>query len=101
MQRAQGLQLADFAQTLRRAHCSHADAGEEHHRCIGKCTITNDGVQLDCKACGNDSQPIAPTPHEAKAARAVVEAAGLAWECLTPQAQSAACAAALKASLRW
>lgn len=98
---AQGLELAKFAQTLRVAHCSHGQAGEENHVCIGKCTITRDGVQLDCKACGDDKQPIAPPPVEAKQARAVVEAVGLSWSSLTPEAQRAACEAAKRAGLRW
>lgn len=98
MQRAQGLQLADFAQTLRRAHCAHEHAGQEQHACIGTCTITRDGVKLDCKACGSDVQPIAPTASESRVARAVVEAAGLAWDALTPESQRAACAAAERAS---
>jgi hypothetical protein len=79
-----------FAETLRRAHCAHGQAANPEHVCVGTCTIDRGGVRLECVACGSDSQPLAPSASEARGARAVVEAIGMDWSSLTPEAQRAA-----------
>lgn len=88
-----GLSPGPFAEQLRRAHCAHADAEHPGHVCIGRCTITREGVTLDCTACGSGGESLAPRPREAEDARAVVEAAGLQWSALSPEAQRAAVSA--------
>jgi hypothetical protein len=89
-----GLDPNTFAQELRKAHCAHANAGEEHHVCIGTCVIDRDGVQLTCEACGSGDHPLAPQKPEIEPARSVLEAAGISWSSLTPEAQWAAVNAA-------
>lgn len=93
MTRPIGLAPEPFAESLRRAHCSHANAGNPDHACIGRLTVTRDGIDLDCKSCGAGTEPLAPTAHEARGARAVVEAIGMDWTSLTPEAQRAAVSA--------
>ena len=44
-----GLDPDAFAQQLRRAHCARAENQDPDHVCVGICTITRDGVALDCK----------------------------------------------------
>lgn len=85
-----GLAPGPFAESLRRAHCAHAAAGNPEHVCVGRCTITREGVDLDCKLCGKGGESLAPTETEARGARAVVEAIGMDWSSLTPEAQRAA-----------
>lgn len=85
-----GIAPGPFAEQLRRAHCAHAKAGDPEHACIGRCTITREGIELDCKACGGDVQLLAPDKYEAAAARVVIEAVGMSWSSLTPDAQRAA-----------
>lgn len=93
MNRPIGLSPEPFAETLRRAHCAHANASFAHHVCVGTCIISRDGVKLECKPCGNGGESLAPSEAEARPARAVVEAIGLSWASLTPEAQRAAVAA--------
>jgi hypothetical protein len=83
-----GLDPDTFAQELRRAHCAHEDAGKEHHACVGVCVIERDGVTLTCPACGNGDHLL--TEYESKLARSVMEAAGVRWSSLAPEAQRAA-----------
>lgn len=85
-----GLKPEPFAELLRRAHCAHARAADAGHVCIGRCTITRDGVELDCAACGSGGETLAPSEFEAREARAVVDAIGVRWESLTAEAQRAA-----------
>lgn len=85
--------LERLAQELRRAHCSHKDAGAEEHVCVGECTIKRDGVHLDCKLCGKGEELIAPFEFESVAVRAIFAAVGIEWKSLTPEAQRAAVAA--------
>jgi hypothetical protein len=82
--------LDELAQGLRKAHCSRD--GDELHECVGICTITRTGVQLDCKLCGNDSQLIAPSVLliETTIAKRVLAAVGLEWHALTPERKRAA-----------
>lgn len=88
--------LDELAQGLRKSHCSRGDSAD--HECVGTCTITRDGVQLDCKLCGADAQHIAPSEllPETKLARRVLAAAGLDWHSLSPEAKRDATAAARK-----
>lgn len=90
--RSLGLAPEQFAEQLRRAHCAHSDGADPGHVCVGTCTITRSGVTLDCKICGGDVQPLAPVGHLAHVARSVIEAAGMTWSLLTPEAQRAAVA---------
>lgn len=73
--------LDELAQGLRKAHC--ARTGE--HECVGTCTITRAGVQLECKLCGNESKLIAPldTLPIVRKAKLVLAAAGLEWDALS------------------
>lgn len=98
--RAIGLDPGPFAETLRRAHCAHARAADADHVCVGRCIITREGIELDCKSCGGDTQPIAPSSYEARGARAVIEAVGMSWSSLTPEAQRAAVTAIEEAAGR-
>lgn len=74
-------------QALRRSHCSHADREDPKHQCIGTCLITPQGVTLNCKACGDDTRPIAPsdTLPETRLVRAVIEALGISYDALAPE----------------
>lgn len=85
-----GLAPGPFAEQLRRAHCAHAASQDPGHVCIGRCTITREGVTLDCAACGQGGELLAPSDGEAADARSVVEAAGVRWLSLSPEAQRAA-----------
>jgi hypothetical protein len=95
MTRPVGLNPAPFAEQLRRAHCAHASANDPEHACVGRCTITREGVELNCKLCGNGGESLTPSEGEARDARAVVEAIGMSWSSLTPEAKRAAVAALL------
>jgi hypothetical protein len=83
-----GLDPDTFAQQLRRAHCAHNDADKDHHVCIGVCVIEREGVSLMCEACGNGNHLL--TESESKFARSIIEAAGIQWRSLAPEAQRAA-----------
>lgn len=91
--KAIGLDPGPFAEALRRAHCAHAAAADPGHACVGRCVITRTGVELDCAACGGEVQDLAPSSFEARGARSVVEAIGMSWSSLTPEAQRLAVAA--------
>jgi hypothetical protein len=82
------IDLEAFAQSLRVSHCSRGDAD---HPCVGTCTITPRGVELDCKLCGSDKQPIEPneTLPSTRKAKRIVEAAGLDWSCLSDETKRA------------
>lgn len=41
--------LVTIEQAVRRSHCSHKDSESPEHHCVGTCTITPEGVKLDCK----------------------------------------------------
>lgn len=88
-----GLAPGPFAEILRRSHCAHQRVDEPNHVCIGRCTITREGVQLDCAACGAGGDQLAPTERESRYARTVVEAIGMSWSSLTPEIQHAAVSA--------
>lgn len=77
--------LVELAQGLRRAHCSRGS--DELHECVGKTTITRDGVDLECKLCGDQREPIAPSEllPETKRARRLMDAIGLDWDALVPE----------------
>lgn len=83
--RAAGLDLDRFAQSLRVAHCSRLG----DHPCVGTCTITPGGVELSCKICGDEKEPVAPseTLDEVKVAKAVLAGLGIDWEVITPETQ--------------
>lgn len=83
--RAAGLDLERLAQDLRVAHC--ARTGD--HPCVGTCTITPGGVELSCKICGDDDEPIAPSPSldEVRVARAALSGLGVDWDAISPEAQ--------------
>lgn len=89
------LDLDLFAQTLSKAHCAHAHREQPDHACVGTCTIRRDGVELDCKSCGGDVQPLAPRSLDPNAAiaKAVCLALGISWNRFTPEAQRDAAAA--------
>ncbi len=85
-------------EAIRRSHCSHKDRDAAHHQCIGTCLISPQGVTLDCKACGSDDRPIAPsdTLPETKLVRAVLDALGITYDALAPQYQARAAEVAKK-----
>lgn len=74
-------------QAIRRSHCSHADRDVPSHQCVGTCFITPQGVSLACKACGDDTRPIAPsnTLPETRLVRAVLDALGISYDALSPE----------------
>ena len=86
-------------QAIRRSHCSHKDRDDPQHQCIGTCLITPQGITLDCKACGDDNRPIAPsdTLPETRLVRAVIDALGIAYDALTPEYK----ARAAEVAKRW
>jgi hypothetical protein len=86
-------------QAIRRSHCAHKDRDASHHECIGTCLITFQGVTLDCKACGGDDRPIAPseTLPEARFVRAVLDALGISYDALSPEYK----ARAAEVAKRW
>lgn len=94
-----GLDPDVFAQQLRRAHCAHADARDPEHVCVGICTITRDGVGLDCKLCGPGGEQLEPPSYKSAAVRRIFAAVGIDWTSLTLEARRAA-VAAYEASLR-
>lgn len=62
-------------QAIRISHCSNK--GKEH-ACVGVCTITKDGVNLDCSLCGKDNLPWYQTSEWLESrAIAILVAAGL------------------------
>lgn len=75
--------LVELAQGLRKAHCSRG--GDELHECVGVATITRDGVELACKLCGKQSEPLVPLGRNTALARSVLAAIGLDWDALTPE----------------
>ena len=74
-------------QALRRAHCAHKDRDDPQHPCVGSCLITPHGITLECKACGDDAQLIAPsdTLPETKLVRMVLDTLGIAYDALAPE----------------
>ena len=86
-------------QAIRRSHCAHKDRDAPHHQCIGTCLITPQGITLDCKACGGDERPIAPsdTLPETRLVRAVLDALGISYNALDPAYK----ARAAEAAKRW
>jgi hypothetical protein len=86
-------------QAIRRSHCAHADRDDPQHQCIGSCLITPQGVKLDCKACGDDDRPIAPTESlpETRLVRVVLDALGISYDALAPEYK----ARAAEAAKRW
>jgi hypothetical protein len=86
-------------QAIRRSHCSHADRDDPRHQCVGTCLITQQGVTLACKACGDDARPIAPsdTLPETKLVRAVLDTLGISYDALAPEYK----ARAAQVAKRW
>jgi len=86
-------------QAIRRSHCAHADRDDPQHQCIGSCLITPQGVKLDCKACGDDDRPIAPTETlpETRLVRTVLDALGITYDALSPEYK----VRAAEAAKRW
>lgn len=89
--------MDELAQGLRRAHCSNK---ERDHDCVGTCTITVKGIELDCKLCGSDSQPLvalrATWRREAERAKKILGVAGLDFDVLAPLTQRAVIAELVK-----
>lgn len=79
-------------QAIRKSHCSHADKGKESHFCVGTCTITPQGVKLECKACGSEDLPIAPfeTLPEVQLVKKLLDALGIDYHMLSPEAKARA-----------
>lgn len=79
--------LENMAQAVRVSHCSRPD---KEHACVGVCTISAKGVELDCKLCGTDSQPLISEyvlRRDGKRAAAILESAGLDFERLSAETQ--------------
>jgi len=83
---------ASIEQALRRSHCAHKDRDDPQHPCSGSCLITPQGVTLECKLCGNDTQLIAPsdTLPETRLVRAVLDSLGITYDVLAPEYQKRA-----------
>lgn len=87
--------MSEVAQAVRRSHCSHEERGQPGHQCVGVCKIGPRGVELECGTCGNDTHDRAPDRAPATVlAREILEAAGLQWDALSPDAQARAVAVA-------
>lgn len=72
-------------QAIRISHCSNR--GKEH-ACIGQCTITPAGIQLECKLCGTDKKErVNETSHAYRRACAILETAGVDFNRLNIQTQ--------------
>ena len=84
--RAVGLDLTRLAQDVRIAHCARGNAD---HPCVGACTITPAGVDLQCRVCGDEKEPLAPsqTLDEVRVAKAALAGLGVDWEALAPETQ--------------
>lgn len=76
-----------IAQAVRKSHCSHDKRDDKDHHCIGECTITPQGIKLDCKACGSDVQLIAPSDLNpgTQLIKKVLDALGIDYQCLSPE----------------
>lgn len=75
--------LAQFPveQALRKSHCSN---GGKEHACVGTCTITPRGVELDCSLCGKDKHPnSSPNEWLADRAASILHAAGMRFASLS------------------
>lgn len=80
--------MNEEAQALRRSHCAKED---RNHDCVGVCTISRAGIQLDCKLCGDlNHEYEQPADQASVRAEAVVEAVGLKWDNLTDEAKAKA-----------
>lgn len=78
---------ASIEQALLESHCERKGEG---HRCAGVITIRDGKIDLACVLCGS-GDGAQPLPFKGqKLARAVMEAAGVRWECLSIEAQRAA-----------
>ena len=79
-------------QALRESHCARPE--DATHGCVGVVTIDHRGLSLSCRLCGDAGSGHGLPPQglaaAAEIARAVVEAAGVRWESLSPDAQLAA-----------
>ena len=76
----------DMAMTLHKLYC---DRGGEGHECVGRCTITANGVKLECALCGKGDD----LPMEGRILdklRRVFQAAGINFDSLSYDAQRAA-----------
>lgn len=75
--------LSELAEKLRLAHCSRRN--DRTHACLGVCRIDRSGVLLDCQLCGADNQYRDEKPEASarRAAKAIVEAAGMKWKSLS------------------
>lgn len=84
----EGSGLALMAQALRRGHCSR---GEEDHACVGKCTITQTGIELDCTLCGKGEHEIARDVASFAGAKLhairILDAAGVEYDKLSAETQ--------------
>lgn len=85
-----------FLEQVRKSHCSHPDRANGAHGCAGTVTIGPAGYQLSCQLCGDAEERLAPDEHRwsTYVAQAVLRAAGIEWEALSPAAQRAAAEAA-------
>ncbi len=84
--RAVGLDLTRLAQDLRVAHCARGNAD---HPCVGTCTITPTGIELACKVCGDEKEPLAPAESldEVRVAKAALAGLGVDWDAIAPETQ--------------
>jgi hypothetical protein len=84
----EALEANYIEQALRRSHCSNT--GKEH-ACIGTCTITKDGIELECSLCGTDKRQNIEGVNEwlSDRASAVLHAAGMRYASLSDETKLA------------
>jgi hypothetical protein len=75
-----------MAMTLHQLHCARKGQG---HECVGKCTITREGVTLDCHLCGPGTDDPFRSEVYLKLER-IMKAAGIRLDMLTFEAIQAA-----------
>ena len=77
----------ELMQSIRRSHCAAGD--DRKHDCLGTCTITPDGIKLECKLCGGDSQVPEPKrfARQYDIAASILRVAGMDIESLSLDAQ--------------
>lgn len=79
------IKTISIEQSVRMSHCSNR--GKEH-ACIGVCTISREGIELNCTLCGSDSKWRVKTQgHTYDRAKRILDAAGIGMDGLNIEAQ--------------
>lgn len=80
-------ELTYMAEAVRRAHCDRFGTA---HECAGTCTISRDGIALECPLCGKGENWIIDEQSKTvQRARRLLDACGISWGLLSTDALSA------------